>query len=345
MSALAVLGFEILRPGFSAALASAPVLALLGLWALAARRRARRLLVDAHQERRVLRGFSVNRARARVSLACMGVLLLGIALLGPVRGYTLREVTAKGLDIVVCIDTSRSMLVRDLHPERSRLDEARAQVRLLLDQLRGDRVALLAFSGDVREVAPLTQDTNAVRWFLESLSPLDNRRGGTDLGLALGAALEFFDGRTGAHEAVVLLTDGEDLEGRGLEVAQEAAERGIHVYVVGMGTEEGGKIPDGARGYVMDAAGHEVVSTLDGATLEAIAAATGGAYVSARTPLALERLYTRYVSRLEGRGYRQGKEKIPHDRYQWPLVLAVACMILETALREQRRQRPAGGER
>lgn len=333
---MAALGFDLLRPEMSPWLLTVPVVGAIGLWSLAARRRARRRLVHPRHEGRLLSGFSPNRARARVFLGTGGLALLAFSLLGPVRGYTLREVQSKGIDLVLCVDTSRSMLVRDLDPEVDRLEYARREIRLLLNQLHGDRVALVAFSGDVRNVAPLTRDTDTLRWFLPALTPDDNRKGGTDLGLALGHALELFDGRTGAHEAIVLLTDGEDLEGRGLEVAEEAAQRGIRVYVVGMGTEVGGKIPDGPRGYVRDAAGVEVVSTLNSITLEAIAAVTGGAYVSARTPLALEQLYRHHISRLEGRAYRRGKERIPHDRYQWSLVLALICMLGEVGLREQR---------
>lgn len=336
---MAVLGFDLLRPGMSPWLLTVPVLGVIGLWSLAARRRARSRLVHPRHEGRLLSGFSPNRARARVFLGTGGLALLAVSLLGPVRGYSLREVQSKGIDLVLCVDTSRSMLALDLDPKVDRLEYARREIRLLLNQLHGDRAALVAFSGDVRNVAPLTRDTDTLRWFLPALTPEDNRKGGTDLGLALEHALKLFDGRTGAHEAIVLLTDGEDLEGRGLEVAEEAARRGIRVYVVGMGTEVGGKIPDGLRGYVRDAAGVEVVSTLHSTTLQAIATVTGGAYVSVRTPLALEQLYRHHISRMEGRAYRQGKERIPHDRYQWTLVLALICMLGEVGLREQR---PAG---
>ena len=126
-------------------------------------------------------------------------------------------------------------------------------------------------------------------------------------------------------------------------MVEEKNLRGIRVYVVGMGTADGGKIPDGTRGYVRDKSGREVISSLDDTTLQAIADATGGAYVSATTPLALERLYKHHISRMEGRAYRRGKERIPHDRFQWPLVLALACMVSEVALRERRPQRGRRG--
>jgi Ca-activated chloride channel family protein len=280
-------------------------------------------------------GCSRGVATARLALAASASLFLALALVGPVRGYSLREVERKGLDLVICLDTSRSMLVEDLRPNR--LERAKREILGLLEKLEGDRVAILAFAGDVRRVAPLTHDRHTLGSFISTLSPRDNLVGGTNLGAALEAALELFDGRTGSHEAVVLLTDGEDLEGKGLEVAEDAAERGIRVYLVGMGTEAGGKITDGAAGFVRDEAGEEVVSILDGSTLEKIAEKTGGAYLSAaRSALPLEELHDKRMSQLEARALWAGRERIPHDRYQWPLVLAFLCMLIEVILRERR---------
>jgi len=306
------------------------------------RRRARAHLVSERHARRFLPEYSEGRARARIVLAACAASLLGVAAAGPVRGWTVREVQRRGIDLVVCIDTSRSMLVRDLRP--SRLARARREVAGLLDHLHGDRVALIAFAGDAREVAPLTHDRTTLTKLLDTLTPDENEQGGTDLGAALSRALSLFDGRTGAHEAVILITDGEDHEGHGLEVARQAAERGIRVYVVGMGTPEGGKIPvlraDGGEGFLTDREGQEVVSALDGSTLAEIAHATGGEYLAATQAVTpLEELYDKRISTLEGRELGGGQEWVPHDRFQWALVLAVTCMLVEAGLRERRRLR------
>jgi len=335
VSELQYFGFELMRPVDGFFLFAAPVACVLGIWALARRRRARRAFVDVRHERKFLPGFSPNRARARVALITGAFLFLALALLGPVRGFTWVEARSKTLDLVVCVDTSRSMLVEDMKPNR--LVRAKREVVALLDHLKGDRIALIGFSGDVRNVSPLTRDRKTLRYFLEGISPTDNQRGGTDIGGALERALEIFDGRTGASEAIILLTDGEDLEERGLEVAAMARERGIRVFVVGMGTLGGGKIPDGAGGFVRDDIGEEVVSSLAGDTLEAIADETGGAYLSAEhNALPLEYIYERRLSSLEGRREKGGKERIPHDRYQWPLALGLICMLGGAGLRERR---------
>jgi Ca-activated chloride channel family protein len=210
----------------------------------------------------------------------------------------------------------------------------------MLDRLRGDRVALVAFAGDAHEVAPLTHDRRTLSSLLDYVSPEDNRLGGTDLAAALAAAIGMFDGRSGAHEAVVLLTDGEDLEGHAAEKAEEARARGIRVYVVGIGTRAGSKIPitlpDGRQAFLRGPDGQEVLSRLEGQTLSQLARATGGDYLSAEqaaTPL--EELYMKRISELEGRELQSGKRRIPHDRYQWFLALAVGCMLAETGLRER----------
>lgn len=331
---IGVLGFDLLRPELALLLFVLPLLVLVALWSLGARKRARLALVSTRHLERFLPGFSENRARLRVLLACGAVLGLVLAMLGPVRGYTLRDMRRRGLDLVLCLDTSRSMLVQDLKPDR--LTRAKRSVKGLLGMLADDRAALLAFAGDVRAVAPLTHDRVTLGHFVETLDTEENLRGGTDIGGVLEHALGLFDGRTGAHEAIVLITDGEDLEARGREIAERAALDGIRIYVVGMGTAAGGKIP-GERGFVRDGAGKEVVSKLDGTSLQTIADLTGGAYLSAEdSPIPLEELFDKRISNLEGRNLDAGKERVPHDRYQWPLVIAVACMLGELGLRERR---------
>jgi Ca-activated chloride channel family protein len=332
-------GFVLLRPGLLAVALLALPLVAVGLYGRAAARRGRARLVAPRHAARFLPGHSEGRGLVRLVLAAAACALVGLALAGPVRGFTMRSVTRRGLDLVVCIDTSNSMLVRDIRPDR--LTRALREVGGLIDRLRGDRMALIAFSGEAREVAPLTHDRTTLRALLERVTPEDNRVGGTSLGAALSAALSMFDGRTGAHEAIVVLTDGEDLAGEGLAIAATAAERGIRVYVVGMGTEQGGKIPltdaEGEERFLTDRQGVEVVSALSGETLRELARKTGGDYLAAsRSPAPLEELYQMRISRLEGRAL-DGTEWVPHDRYQWALALALACMLIEAGLRERTR--------
>jgi Ca-activated chloride channel family protein len=318
------------------------VVLAVGGWSLRRRRALLARLVIPARLARFAPAASGGRALLRLALAAAGILLCTMSVLGPVRGYTFRETSHRGIDIVVGIDTSRSMLARDLKPDR--LSRAKREVRGLLESLGGDRCALFAFSGEPREIAPLTHDHRTLELLLDQVSPEDNRVGGTDLAAAIERALEVFDGRTGAHEAIVVLTDGEDLEGRAAQVAETAAERGIRVYVVGIGTAGGGKIPieeaRGREGFLRGPDGQEVVTRLGSTTLENLAEVTGGDYRSVeQSPTPLEDLYRMRISKLAGRDLEGGKRRVPHDRYQWPLVLGLACLLGEIGLRERRRER------
>jgi Ca-activated chloride channel family protein len=339
----AALGIEWLRPAHAAWLVLAPLALVVGLVALTRSRRELAAWVSERQRARFLPGAAPLRARLGVVLGALALFFLALAVLGPARGHTYRAVSRKGLDLVVCLDTSRSMLAQDLRP--SRLERAKREIHGLLDHLRGDRVALVAFSGDARDVAPLTRDRETLRGLLAYVSPDDNRAGGTDLAAAIEHALALFDGRSGAHEAIVLLTDGEDLEGRAAAQAEEALKRKIRVFVVGVGTEAGGKIPvaepDGRSAFLRDPEGNEVVSKLERESLVALARLTGGEFLSAEeSPTPLEELYEKRIGRLEGREIEGGERRVPYDRFQWPLALALGCFLARLALRE----RPPRGE-
>ena len=339
LQTVSLFGLEILRPLAAPVLLTVQIFAGVCVLGLLLRRQELSRFVFSAQLSRFLPAYSPVRAAVRAVLACAGFAFLALALLGPAFGFTEREVRLRGLDLVVCIDTSRSMLATDLRPDR--LTRAKREVRGLLESLAGDRVALVAFSGDTRDVAPLTHDRFALEGLLQHVSPEDNRMGGTDLGAALEHALALFDGRTGAHEAVVLITDGEDLSGRGRKVAAEAEERGIRVYVVGIGTRAGSKIPigaaEGGQAFLVGPGGEEVVTRLEDDTLRELARMTGGEYLSTEESSApLEELYEKRIARIGARELEGGLERVPHDRYQWFLIAALAFMLGETALRERR---------
>ncbi|MDE0904707.1 MAG: VWA domain-containing protein [Planctomycetota bacterium] len=332
---IALLGFEILRPMDLSWLAVALVVLLLGRVAFTRTQAEVLLMVDPQRAHVFFGGRSVLTGRIRLYCAALALLFGSLALSGPVRGFTLREVQRQGVDLVFCLDASKSMLVEDMG--LSRLDEAKRQIKSVFPSLVGDRVALISFSGEARRIAPLTRDLRTLGWFLDGVDPGDHALGGTDLAAALTDALDFFDGRTGAHEAIVLITDGEDHGARGLEIAAEAARLGIAVHVLGVGTRAGGKIPLPNGGWVRGPDGKEVVSRLAPETLEDLAHITGGTYVGVEgAVLGLERLYREGISTLDGQVYDQGMERIPHDRFQWPLVLGILCMGASMLLNERR---------
>lgn len=340
------------------ALALLPVLA--ALWSGARRRRALGVLASPRHLRRLVpelgpRGLDGpalvrwlrRRAWTRGLLGGLAALLMAVAYLGPVRGHALVPVSTREIDVAVVLDTSRSMWAEDVSPNR--LERAKREIGALFDAMRGERVALIAFAGMARSVAPLTRDVDTARYFLERVSPADNRKGGTDIGAALRLALERFEDGRGSTQAIVLVTDGEDLTGEGLEAARAAKERGIRVHVLGMGTETGAKIPDGDGGFVVDPTAdggpEEVVTRLEAGTLRAIAEASGGIYLGAKgRVLPLEELYERAIASIGDREVIDGKERVPMDRYQWPLAVALALALAELALTDARRRERVSAE-
>jgi Ca-activated chloride channel family protein len=268
--------------------------------------------------------------RAAVLTAALG--LLGLAWLEPLLGEERVTVERRGLDLVFCLDVSRSMLARDVEPDR--LERARIDVGSVLPRLKGgDRAALVAFAGEAKVVAPLTHDLDSFRWLLRQADPDVVRRGGTDLGAAVRAALALIADDVARTSVIVLLTDGEDLGGAGRQAAQEAAARGVLVHAVGYGSTRGSKIPlqeDGREKFLASGQGDEVVSVMDADGLRALAAATGGEFLRAdAVPLPLLELKTKRLDLLAKRSYEAGEEAQRKTRFQWVLLPAMLLLLGE----------------
>ena len=317
-----------------------PALLALAWWRVGVAKRRRARLLGALADE-LAPGFSTPRRLARDGLGALAVGLLVAALAGPLVGTRLREIQRRGVDVMVVLDTSRSMLSEDLRP--SRLERAKREVRGLLERMAGDRVGLVTFAGDARRICPLTHDATSYRLFLDDVDTTTNALGGTAIGEGLELALESFDAEYPAESVIVLLTDGEDhtSDPPPSEIAFKARARGIPIHVVAFGTAEGGTVPlRDRRGNVTaleDLDGEVVVSRPDEALLETIAGTADGAYLSAeRTPFPLDELYTKRIAVMPGvtRGSATREEGV--DRFQWALVAALGCLFARTLLQDGR---------
>lgn len=278
--------------------------------------------------------------RARAWLLLAGLALLVVASARPQWGELEQEVEQEGIDLVVCLDISRSMLADDITP--SRLLRARAELRGLIGQLRGDRVGLVFFAGAAFPQCPLTVDYGAAELFLSQADPSMISAQGTDIGSALRVALELFGEERGRHRAVLLVTDGEDFAGQVEPLASELADAGIVAFAVGLGSDAGAPIPLPEGGFVRDDAGNVVVSRLDEGPLRALASATGGEYFAAGgSGLGLARVQAA-LGGLEGRRFAARQVVRRAERYHWPLGLALLCLLLAASLPDRPRRGPAG---
>ncbi|MFC1534690.1 VWA domain-containing protein [Thermodesulfobacteriota bacterium] len=257
--------------------------------------------------------------------------LMIFALAGPRWGSSFQEVSRKGVDIMILVDVSPSMLVEDTKPNR--LERARREILDFIRVVQGDRVGLVAFSGAAFVQCPLTLDYGALEMFLGSLRPDLIPVPGTDLGAAIEVGLSSFDFKAETDRVILLITDGEDNENRGLKSAREAADKGVKIFVFGIGETSGGPIPatDGKGGFMKDKSGKLVLSRLDEAGLSDIASLTGGFYErSVAGDLDLDIIYFDGIrSKTEVQTLKSGKIKVYEERFMIFLVGAIILLIIE----------------
>jgi Ca-activated chloride channel family protein len=270
-------------------------------------------------------------------LTAMALLLLALA--GPRWGSHYEEVRQKGVDILVVVDVSPSMLVEDVTPNR--LERARREIRDFLNVVQGDRVGMVAFSGGAFLQCPLTLDYAALEMYLSALDPGLIPVRGTDLGAAIDTALSAFDDRSQADRVILLITDGEDNEGKGVEAARRAVQKGVKIYVFGLGDVGGGPIPnlEGQGGLKKDEQGNLVLSRLNEEGLRTMASLTGGRYVrSVAGDLDLDALYFGGIrTETEAATLKSGKIKVHEERFAVFVMGAVLVLAVEGLLSSRRR--------
>lgn len=267
------------------------------------------------------------------SLRLVLLLALGwLTWMDPRYGQEQVTVERAGVDVVFCLDTSRSMLARDIQPDRLR--RAMADIESVLPRMQGgDRAGLVVFAGAARLWIPLTHDLDSFRELLQEVDTNVVPVGGSDLAAALRKAREVAEPGQQATTFVVLLTDGEDLAGHGREAAAELAADGITVYAVGYGSGLGSKIvleQGGSETFLADRQGQEVVTALDTEGLRAIAGAAGGEFLRADgMALPLVQLHDKRLQALARRAYESGTETAHKTRFQWVLLPAVLLLLWE----------------
>ncbi len=258
-----------------------------------------------------------------------------LALARPQWGFEWREIKRQGLDIYLAVDISKSMLTEDVRPNR--LERTKLAIKDLLKSLKGDRVGLIAFAGESFLICPLTVDYGG---FLLSLNDLNEKtisRGGTNMGKAMEEAIKGYEKVPGLNKAVIMITDGDNLEGDPLSVAKKAKEKGIKVYCVGIGTKEGDLIrvlnEKGEYEFLKDAQGNVVKSRLNESPLQQIALTTEGIYVRASgAEFGLDFIYEKELAKFEKREFESKMEKKYFERFQIPLSIAFLFLLWEIIL-------------
>jgi Ca-activated chloride channel family protein len=305
----------------------------------ARQRAALATFASSHLHAQLTASFSAARRNWKRGLFLAATGCLFVALARPQAGFRWEDIKRRGIEVIFAVDTSRSMLTPDVKPDR--LTRAKLAVDDFVSRLDGDGVGLIAFAGDAFLQCPITIDHDA---FHESLAALDTTiipRGGTDIASAIREAQTALQNRPNNDKILVLLTDGEDLAGNDLGAAQAAAEDGLKICTIGVGTANGDLIPIPAEqggGFVKDESGQFVKSHLDEAGLKAIATATGGIYA----PLGaqgqgLATIYQQALAPLATHELASRQQKIYTERFQWPLAASLALLLASTFIGTRRR--------
>jgi len=316
--------------------------ALAVMFVLAERRTAQRLRDFVAPRLLPQLTATVDRFRRGIRFG-LQLLALGfafIALAQPRWGYIYEDTKRKGIDLLMAIDTSRSMLSNDVQPNR--LERVKLAAQDLITELQGDRVGLIAFAGRAFLQAPLTIDYDAA---VEAINDLDTKsipEGGTNISEAIILALNTYGKSAVGNRALVIFTDGEELSGDAVKAAKVAADAGVKIFTIGVGTPQGSLIPlpsdDGGTSFVKDAKGQVVKSKLDENRLREVSQKTGGFYLLLENdPRTMHQLFTDGLATMTAKEMDVRLSRRPIERYEWPLS-ASACLLAFTILMRDRKR-------
>ncbi len=326
--------------------ATVPALVLFFHWSWRKRTRLIAQFVQSRLLASLTVGVSATRLKLRLAALVLAVTSLFLALARPQWGFQLEEVKQRGLDILVAIDTSRSMLATDIKPNR--LGRARLAALDLLKIAKNDRLGLIAFAGSAFLHCPLTLDEEAFRQSLSALDVGIIPQGGTDLSEAIQTARSAFKKEENNFHVLILITDGEDHENEEgtLDLAKKAAQEGIKIFTIGVGTASGELLPNtdekGQKGFVKDDQGNVVKSRLNELLLQQIATLTEAFYLPLQPTKTMETLYQRGLAPLPKSDISTKLNRRHFERYQWLLGFAIGLLVFEMFFPEHKKPgRPA----
>lgn len=289
--------FRFAEPSYLYLLLLLPVLAVFYLYSNYRRRKAIRRFGDPVLMAPLMPDVSKYRPDVKFSILLLSIALFAFLLARPQFGSKLETVKRQGIEVIIALDISNSMLAEDVQP--SRLQKAKRIVSQLVDRTENDKVGMIVFAGDAFTQLPITSDYISAKMFLESIDPSLITKQGTAVGAALDLAIRSFTPQEGVGRTVILITDGENHEGGVEEAIRRANEKGIQVNVLGVGTPDGAPIPaEGGKDYRRDRGGNVIVTRLNEQMCQEIAQAGNGIYVRVDNTNNAQRLIGKEVEKL-----------------------------------------------
>ena len=286
--------------------------------------------------RELMPDFSRGRIRLKAALFIAAYMLLVIAAARPQFGSKLREEHSRGVEMMLVVDVSNSMMAEDFEPNR--LERTKYAIGKLFESLQQERVGMVVFAGEPKVQLPITSDYRMAQAFAKRISPSLVSEQGTAIGRALEQAMLSFSSQSEQSRVIILITDGENHENDAVEAARKAAEQGIRIYTIGIGTPEGAPIQIGGE-FIKDENGEMVVSKLNEQMLEQIASTTGGAYVRAtKQSIGLDEI-VKSIDAMEKSDLATVRFEEYNEQYQYPLAAALVLLVLDVFILSRRNPR------
>ena len=324
---------------FLYALGILPVLFVLFLLALNWRKRALKRFGEQRLIKKLMPMASSNKLKLKFFIYIIAIAALVIGLANPQIGSKMEEVKREGVDLMIAVDLSNSMLSEDLQPNR--LLRAKQAISRLIDRLEGDRIGLVVFAGEAYVQLPITTDYSAAKLFLSTINTNIISTQGTAIGKAIELSLKSFDFKNVQSKAIVIITDGENHEDDATEMAEQAAEKGVFVHTIGMGSIDGGPIPiknryNQLQGYRKDKQGNTVITKLNESMLQDIAQSGGGSYIRANnTQSGLDALF-KEINKMEKKEIGSKIFTDYKDRFQIFIGFALLLLVIDLFILERK---------
>ena len=311
-----------------------PILVLVRFIVWQKRKRNLRKFGDPSLLKEMMPDVSKYRPTIKFCLLLSAITILIFMIARPQVGSKISHEKREGIEVLIALDISNSMLAQDVIP--SRLEKSKLLIEDLVDHFTNDKVGLVVFAGDAFVQLPITNDNVSAKMFLQNINPSLITTQGTDLARAISLSQSCFTQREHIGRAIIVITDGEDHEGGALEAAREAYKKGINVFILGVGTSKGAPIPDGNGGYLKDNSGQTVLSALNEQMCQQVAKAGNGVYIHVDNTSDAQEKLNKELSKLQSGISDTVVYSEYNEQFQIFGIILLLLLIAETILLESR---------
>lgn len=330
--------YQLEEPIYFYILFAIPVVVVLSLLIWVWKKSVQKRFINKELLEKLSPNRSTFKAALKVVVLCLSIALMSFALVNPKVGTKLETVKREGVDIVFALDVSKSMLVEDIAPNR--LDKSKQIINQIINNLAGDRVGIIGYAGSAFPQVPITTDFSAMKLFLNNMNTDMVSSQGTAIAQAVELAQSFYDDEAQKNRVLFLITDGEDHGGNISKVAEEAAEKGIRIFPIGVGTVEGGPIPIKQNGkllyYLRDNNNQQVVSRLGKETLKEIAKVTNGEYLDGTNTNEVVTRVNSILGDMDKKEFEAKQFTDFKDQFQWFLGGALFLLVIDVFFLERK---------